>query len=85
MGIKGEKGEGFAGTIIKDTWTITNGVANKGGRWGVLGSWGVLGRKGRKLYFNNNKKFVKKKKNTALNSRVVFLVYPCTLFFRICN
>ena len=26
-GISGEKGEGFAGTIIKDTWTIT--------RWGV--------------------------------------------------
>ena len=30
-GISGEKGEGFVGTIIKDTWTITWGV-EMGGR-----------------------------------------------------
>ena len=35
-GISGEKGEGFAGTIIKDTWTIMGGV-EMGGRWGRLG------------------------------------------------
>ena len=28
MGIWGEKGEGFTGTILKDTWTITMGVEN---------------------------------------------------------
>ena len=33
-----EKGEGFVGTIIKNTWTITGweGVET-GGRWGGLG------------------------------------------------
>ena len=35
-GISGEKGEGFVGTIIMDTWTITGGV-EMGGRWGGLG------------------------------------------------
>ena len=33
----GEKGEGFTGTIIKGTWTITGGAGNRGGRWGELG------------------------------------------------
>ena len=42
-GISGEKGEGFAGTITKDTWTITRGGANKGGRWGRVGWWGGVG------------------------------------------
>ena len=28
------KGEGFAGTIIKDTWTITRVGRSKGGIWG---------------------------------------------------
>ena len=33
-----EKGEGFAGTIIKDTWTITEG----GWKWEVGGEgWGL--------------------------------------------
>ena len=32
-----EKGEGFVGTIIKDTWTITGGGQGMGGRWGGLG------------------------------------------------
>ena len=32
--ISGEKGEGFVGTIIKDTWTI-RGVEMRG-RWGGL-------------------------------------------------
>ena len=39
----GEKGEGFTGTTIKDTWTKTRGAANRGGRWGWLGwrkRWG---------------------------------------------
>ena len=29
----GEKGEGFIGPTMKDTWTITRGVGNRGGRW----------------------------------------------------
>ena len=29
-GIMGEKGEGFTGTIIKDTWTITKGGVETG-------------------------------------------------------
>ena len=51
----GEKGEGFAGTTIKDTWKITRGW--KQGR--EVGKAGVVGRrggKGRKLYLNNNEK-----------------------------
>ena len=37
-GIIGEKDEGFAGTTIKDTWTITKGVETEegGGRTGVV-------------------------------------------------
>ena len=45
-----EKGEGFTGTIIKDTWTITRRGGNRGGGWGGLGWWGGVGGKGRKLY-----------------------------------
>ena len=51
------KGEGFAGTIIKNTWTIRPGgwgVENRGGRWGGVGWGGGVGGKGRKLYLNNN-------------------------------
>ena len=33
----GGKGEGFKGKIIKDTWTVTRGGGNGGGRWGGLG------------------------------------------------
>ena len=40
-----EKGEGFAGTIIKDAWTITRGDGNRRRRWGALGWWGELGEK----------------------------------------
>ena len=39
-GISGEKGKGFAGAIIKDTWIITRGCWKQGrevGRAGVLG------------------------------------------------
>ena len=43
------KGEGFPGTIIKDTWTITSGGGNRGGRWGGLRWCGRVGGKGRKL------------------------------------
>ena len=42
------KGEGFTGTIIKDTWTIRGG-GNRGGMWGGLGWCGGVGGKGRKL------------------------------------
>ena len=58
----GEKGEGFAGTTIKDTWTITRGGGNRGGGWGGLGWWGGVRGKGRKLYLNNHKKKMLKKK-----------------------
>ena len=58
MGILGEKGEGFAGTIIKDAWTKTSGGGNRGGWWEGLGSWGGVGGKGRKLYLINNSKNV---------------------------
>ena len=47
----GEKGEVFTGTIIKDTWTITNGGWKRGGRQGGLG-WGGKAEN----YLNNNKK-----------------------------
>ena len=43
--IMGEKGEGFTGTIIKDTWMITTGGVEMGGRWGGLGWWAGLGKK----------------------------------------
>ena len=33
----GEKGKGFIGTIIKDTWTTMGGGGNGGERWGELG------------------------------------------------
>ena len=39
----GEKGEGFIGPTMKDTWTITRGVGSRGGRWGGLGWWGGVG------------------------------------------
>ena len=41
----GEKGVGFTGTIIKDTWTITRGVWKQGKE---VGTAGVLGRFGGK-------------------------------------
>ena len=53
------KGEGFVGTIIKDTWIITEGDGNGREVGTARGSAGV-GRKGRELYLNNNK--IKKKK-----------------------
>ena len=42
----GEEGEGFTGTIIKDTWTITRQGRNRGRRWGGLGWWEGVGGKG---------------------------------------
>ena len=66
----GEKGEGFTGTIIKDTWTVTRGrveTGEGGGEgWGGWEGWG----KGRKLYSNNNKKMLKKRS-----------VYICILLY----
>ena len=45
----GEKGEGFSGTTIKDTWTKTRGVESReGGRDGWGGGRVVVG-KGRQL------------------------------------
>ena len=42
-GFVGEKGEGFAGTIMKDTWTITGG--GRGWKHGRdIGRAGVVGR-----------------------------------------
>ena len=67
----GEKGEGFTGTTIKDTWTITRGGRWKQGREvGKAGVWGRVGGKGRKLYLkhNKNQKYLKNKiKNVYLN------------------
>ena len=43
VGIMGEKGEGFTGTIIKDIWTITRRGWKRGrevGRAGVVGRGG---------------------------------------------
>ena len=40
-----EKGEGFTGTTIKDTWTITRGGGNRGGWQGGLCCWGWVGEK----------------------------------------
>ena len=42
--ISGEKGEGFVGTIIKDTWTITVGGGN-GREMGRSGGWAGVGGK----------------------------------------
>ena len=36
----GEKGEGFTGTILKDTWSIKRRGGNRGGRTGVVGRGG---------------------------------------------
>ena len=42
----GEKGEGFTGTIIKDTWTKSRGEGGGGGgRWVQLGWGGGMGEK----------------------------------------
>ena len=51
----GEKGEGSAATIIKDTWTITR----QG--WKQKREVRRAGGKGRKLYLNKNFKMFKKK------------------------
>ena len=50
----GEKGDGFSGTTIKDTWTKPRGVES-GGRWGWLGLGREDGGTGRKVYSNDNK------------------------------
>ena len=44
-GEMGEKGEGFSGTTMKDTWTKLRGDGIRGGRCGWLGSGGVEGGK----------------------------------------
>ena len=40
-GTSGERGEGFVGTIIKDTWTVTGGMV-RGRKWEGRGEgWGL--------------------------------------------
>ena len=57
-GVSGEKGEGFVGTIIKDTWTIMGwgGNGREVERVGGLGWGGEKRQKTRKLCLNNNHK-----------------------------
>ena len=40
---KGEKGEAFSGTTIKDMWTKPSWGGIRGGWWGWLGWGGVVG------------------------------------------
>ena len=59
----GEKCEGFEGTIIKDTWTITRGEGWKQGR--EVGRAGVVGRGGgerQKTVLEQHQKMLKKRK-----------------------
>ena len=42
-GISGGKGEGFVGTIIKDTWTKPKGVGSNVGGGGGSGSGAMVG------------------------------------------
>ena len=73
-----KKGEGFAITIIKDTWTINSGVGNgrEGGRAGVLGwGWG----KRQKTVLEQQLK--KKKKNTS--SFNYCIVFKCSIIFNL--
>ena len=52
----GEKGEGFSGTTIKDTWTKPEGGVESGEGGGDGWDGGVVVRaKCRQLYLNNNK------------------------------
>ena len=69
----GRKGEAFTGTTIKDMWTIRREGGNRGRSWGGLRWWGGVGRKGRKLYLNNNKKIFKKKNTCTCRSKCAFL------------
>ena len=39
----GEKGQGFSGTTIKDTWTKPRRGGIRGGKWGWLGWEGIGG------------------------------------------
>ena len=52
----GEEGEGFTGTTIKDTWTITRVGVETGEGGGDGWDGGMGGGKSRKLYLNKNKK-----------------------------
>ena len=53
-GISGEKGKGFVGTIIKDTWTITGWKWDGGGEcWGL--GWGAGKRQRTELEQKNKK------------------------------
>ena len=56
---RGQWGEGFSGTTIKDRWTKPRGL-EAGDGWGV--GVVVVGSKCRQLYMNNSKINLKKKK-----------------------
>ena len=49
------KGEGFVGTIIKDTWRITGEGSGNGREVWRAGGWAEVEGKGRDLYLDNNK------------------------------
>ena len=48
----GEKGEGFSGTTIKDTWTKPRGLEAREGCGDGWGEGGVVGDKCRQLYLS---------------------------------
>ena len=62
--VVGGNGEGFSGTCVKDTWTKPKLGRIKVGKWEWLG-WGRSGGgEWRQLYLNNNKKIIKKEKES---------------------
>ena len=60
----------FSGTTIKDTWTKLRGWWNQGREVGMAGVGGDMGEKGRQLYLNNNKFFLK-----IVNRYTLYYVY----------
>ena len=55
----GGRDEGFSGTTMKDTWTKPRWGRIRGRTWGWLRLGGEVWRKGRILYLNNNRNFLK--------------------------
>ena len=74
---RGQRGEGFTGTTIKDTRTKPRGSGNRGRRWGWLGLGGVVGDKCRQLYLNNNKIIKKFKKRNKPILRICHCTRHC--------
>ena len=73
----GEKGEGFSGRCIKDTWTKPKGGRIKGGKWGWLG-W----RENGDNYTWTVKKNVKKKHPTFFTLAFIFPASSPTIIFQ---